>query len=96
MEVGGRITVLSWDGSDLNGNLCSYVLTLSKGLQHVASHPCQAVLRRVSRGGPSRGGAYGHGHGAARAVTGGRMRGASGLGLQQKNIRDRRRRRFQL
>lgn len=64
------------------------VLTLSKGLEHVASHPCQAVLRRVSWGGPSRGGAYGHGHGAARAVTGGRMRGASGLGLQHKNICD--------
>ena len=60
-------------------------LTLSKGLEHVPSNPCQAVLRCVSRSGPSRGGAYGHGHGAARTVTGGGMRGASGLGLKHKN-----------
>lgn len=63
-------------------------LTLSKGLQHVPSHPCQAVLWCVSWGGPSRGGAYRHGHGAARTVAGGRMRGASGLGLQDKNTHD--------
>lgn len=67
---------------------CWCTLTLSKSLEHVPSNPCQAVLRCVSWSGPSRGGAYGHGHGAARTVTGGGMRGASGLGLQHKNTSD--------
>lgn len=59
--------------------------TLSKSLEHVPSHPSQAVLRCVGRGGPGRGGAYGHGHGAAGPVTRGGVRGAAGLRLQQKN-----------
>lgn len=45
-------------------------LTLSKGLEHVTPHPRQAVLGRVGRGGASRRGADGHGHGAAGAVAG--------------------------
>lgn len=59
-------------------------LTLSKGLEHVPSHPRQAVLWCVGWGGPRRGGAYGHGHGAACTVTGGRVRRAARLGLGDK------------
>lgn len=55
------------------------ILTLSEGLQHVSAHPRQAVLGRVSGGGASRGGAYGHRHGASGAVAWRGVRGASGL-----------------
>lgn len=67
---------------------CRCTLTLSKGLQYVPSNPRQTILWCVSWGGPSWGGSYGHGHGAACTVTRGRMRGASRLRLQHTNTRD--------
>lgn len=59
---------------------------MSKGLQHVAPQARHTVLGRVRRRGAGRGGAYGHGHGAARPVAGRRVGGAARLRLQSEGL----------